>query len=152
MAEIFIDRRNSVDRRSRTLSAYIYGALKPRRVRGRRAADRLYPVIDWHSPRVLALALGILVLSTIDGILTVVLLEHGAVEINPLMALLVPSNLNWFAAVKLGLTGIGLVVLVACSQMRLLRAVPGEMLLYVVLGCYVVLIDHEVHMLSQITF
>ena len=151
MAEVLIDRRCNVDRRSRTLTAYIYGALKPRRVRGRRATDRLYPVIDLHSPRVLALALAILVLSTTDGILTVILLDHGAVEVNPLMALFLPHSLYWFAAVKLGLTGTCLAVLVACSQMRLLRAVPGEMLFYVVLGCYVMLIGHELQMLQQIT-
>jgi Domain of unknown function (DUF5658) len=150
MAEVLINRRSRVDRRSRTLSTYLYGAFKPRRVRGRRVADRLYPIIDWHSPRVLAVTLAILLLSTTDGILTIILLEHGAVEINPLMALFVPHSLHWFAAVKLGLTGMCLIVLVACSQMRLLRALPGEILLYLVLGCYVVLIGHELAMLDQI--
>lgn len=149
MAEVVIDRRSCVDRRRRTLAAYIYGAFKPRRVRGRRATDRLCPVIDWHSSRVLALALAILALSTIDGVLTVILLEHGAVEVNPLMALFVPHSLHWFAAVKLGLTGICLAVLVACSPMRV-RTVPGEFFLYVVLGCYAVLIGHQLEMLSQI--
>jgi len=119
-------------------------------VRGRRTEDRHYPIIDWHSPRVLALAVLILMLSSIDGVLTVVLLDHGAVEANPLMALLVPHNLRWFAAVKLGLTSVCLMVLVACSQMRVLRAVPGELFLYAVLGCYVVLLGHELSMLNMI--
>ena len=150
MTEILIDRRNGIDRRKRTLAAYIYGAFTPRRVRGRRATDRFYPVIDWHSPRVLALALAILTLSVSDGVLTVLLLEHGAVEMNPFMALFVPHSLGWFAAVKLGLTATCLFVLVACSQMRLLRTVPGETFLYSVLGCYIVLLGHELQMLNQI--
>ena len=151
MAEVLNDRRNGIDRRDRTLMAYIRGAFNPRRIRGRRAADRVYPIIDWHSPRVLALALLILLLSTIDGILTIVLLNHGAVEVNPLMAVFMPYNLLWFAAAKLSLTSICLTVLVACSQMRLMRTVPGEILLYAILGCYVVLIGHELSMLNQIT-
>jgi len=150
MNEVLIDRRSGVDRRRRTLMAYVYGALQPRRLRGRRTEDRHYPIIDWHSPRILALAVLILALSSIDGVLTVVLLDHGAVEANPLMALLVPHNLQWFAAVKLGLTSVCLLVLVACSQMRVLRAVPGELFLYAVLGCYVVLLGHELSMLNMI--
>jgi Domain of unknown function (DUF5658) len=151
MAEVFIERRSNVDRRHRTLSAYAHGALKPRRRHGRRATDRLYPVIDWHSPRVLALALLILLLSFADSALTVVLLEQGAVEINPFMALFVPHNLYGFVAVKLGLTGICLTVLVACSKMRLMRAIPGELFLYAILGCYLVLIGHELQMLNLIS-
>lgn len=149
MAEV-IERRSGVDRRDRTVAAYIYGAFNPRRLRGRRASDRIYPMIDWHSPRVLALAFAILALSTADGVLTVALINHGAIEINPFMALFVPESLGWFAAVKLGLTAACLAVLVACSPMRLLRAVPGELLLYIVLGCYVALISHELEMLARI--
>jgi hypothetical protein len=152
MTELSIERRRgTTDRRNRTLAAYLHGALNPRRVRGRRASDRIYPVIDWHSPRVLALAFAILALSTADGVLTVALLDHGAIEINPFMALFVPHSLGWFAAVKLGLTSICLAVLVACSPMRLMRAIPGELLLYLVLGCYIVLISHELEMLGRIT-
>jgi len=121
--------------------------LNPRRVSGRRADDRFYPIVDWHSPRILALAFSILALSTIDGVLTITLIERGAVEINPFMALFLPHNLGGFVAVKLGLTAACLLILVACSPMRLIRAVPGEVLLYFILGCYVVLIGHELGML-----
>jgi hypothetical protein len=151
MAELSIERRSGIDRRNRTVGAYLYGALNPRRLRGRRAGDRIYPVIDWHSPRVLALALAILALSTADGVLTIALIEHGAIEVNPFMALFVPHSLGWFTVVKLGLTAACLAILVACSQMRLLRAVPGELVLYMILGCYVVLISHELGMLNRIS-
>ena len=58
--------------------------------------------------------------------LTVMLMRHGAAELNPVMALFLPHNLLWFALVKLALTGAGLCVLVACSRMRLFRRIPGE--------------------------
>lgn len=144
------ERRCGIDRRTRNLSAYLYGGVFPRRIGGRRVQDRLYPIIDWHSPRVLAVVLAILGLCIMDGVLTVVLMQHGAVEANPVMALFVPHDLAWFAAVKLGLTTIGLFVLVACSRMRLMRVVPGELLLYAVLAAYIVLVGYELNLLPRV--
>ena len=147
-----LDRRSGVERRHMTVAAYWRGALNPRRRFGRRTSDRNYPVVDWHSPRVLALVLLILGLSALDGVLTIMLISQGANEANPLMALFVPHNLGWFAAVKLGLTSIGAAVLVACARMRLFRLFPGELLLYLVAGCYVALIAYELHLLDNAPF
>jgi hypothetical protein len=144
-----VDRRSGIERRHMTVAAYWRGALNPRRRFGRRTSDRNYPVVDWHSPRVLALVLLILGLSALDGVLTIMLMSQGANEANPLMALFVPHNLGWFAAVKLGLTSIGAAVLVACARMRLFRLFPGEVLLYFVVGCYAALIAYELHLLEH---
>jgi hypothetical protein len=146
--EITGERRSGAERRTISVAAYLHGALHPRRKLGRRRSDR-YPVIDWHSPRVLALVLGILSLCVMDGVLTVLLMTHGAAEINPVMALFLPHNLAGFALTKLTLTGLGVAVLVACSRMRLFRRLPGEALLYGVLLAYVALIVYELEMLSH---
>jgi Domain of unknown function (DUF5658) len=145
-----IDRRSGAERRQASVSAYWLGALTPRRRAGRRTSDCYYPIIDWHSPRVLALVLGILGLCVLDGMLTVLLMRHGAVEINPVMALFVPHQLGWFAAVKLALTSAGVGVLVACSRMRLFRTIPGELLLHIVLAAYITLVAYELRMLEQV--
>jgi Domain of unknown function (DUF5658) len=142
-----IERRSGVDRRRISLRAYWYGARNPRRRNGRRASDSYYPVIDWHSARVFALALGILALCVADGVLTVFLISRGAIEANPFMALFVPHNLGWFAAVKLTLTSIGSLVLVACSRMKLFRAIPGEAFLAAIFLGYSVLIAYELRLI-----
>lgn len=147
MTTVTVDRRSGQDRRRTTLGSYISGALLRRRRRGRRHGDR-YPVIDWHSPRVWALVLMILGLCILDGVLTLVLMRHGAVEINPLMALFVPSHVEWFAFLKLTLTSVGLCVLAACSHMRLFRRVSGEFLLLMVALAYLALIAYELEMLE----
>jgi hypothetical protein len=100
------ERRSGVERRQMNVAAYWRGALNPRRRFGRRATDRAYPIVDWHSPRVLAL-------------------------------------------VKLILTSIGAAVLVACARMRLFRFLPGEALLYFVVGCYSALVVYELHLLEN---
>lgn len=149
-ATVPFERRSGIDRRRHSLKAYWHGARHPRRQAGRRAADLHYPIIDWHSPRVFALALTILLLCVSDGVLTVFLISHGAVEVNPFMALFVPHALGWFAAVKLGLTSIGAIVLVACSRMRLFRAIPGELVLLAICLMYAALVSYELRLLERI--
>jgi hypothetical protein len=150
MSSVSFERRAGTDRRNRSLAAYWHGALNPRRRTGRRESDSFYPIIDWHPPRVFALVFAILLLCACDGVLTVMLISRGAVEVNPFMALFVPHSLGWFAAVKLGLTSAGSLVLVACSRMKLFRAIPGEALLVVIFLAYLVLVIYELELLAQI--
>ena len=149
MERVTPERRSGVERRHYSVAAYWRGALNPRRRAGRRASDHNYAIVDWHSPRVLALVMLILGLSTLDGVLTLLLIGQGANEVNPIMALFVPHNLGWFAAIKLGLTSLGAAVLVACARMKLFRLFPGELLLYLVLACYVVLVGYELFLLEN---
>jgi hypothetical protein len=146
----FLERRSGVERRHHSLRAYWRGARHPRRRTGRRAADAFYPIVDWHSPRILAWVVSILLLCAADGVLTVILLANGAVEANPFMALFVPHSLGWFAAVKLSLTSIGTIVLVAFSRMRLFRTIPIEAVLALIVAAYAVLIAYELRLLERI--
>ncbi|MDY6948595.1 MAG: DUF5658 family protein [Pseudomonadota bacterium] len=143
------ERRSGVERRRYSVAAYWRGALNPRRRAGRRTSDHSYPIVDWHSPRVLALVMLILGLSVLDGVLTLMLMTQGANEVNPVMALFVPHNLGWFAAIKLGLTSLGAAVLVACARMKLFRLFPGELLLYLVVACYIALVGYELFLLEN---
>ena len=148
MHSTFVERRSGIERRRPTLGAYWRGALTPRRRAGRRASDTFYPIIDWHSPRVFACVMAILMLCVADGVLTVMLLQNGAVEVNPFMAMFVPHSLGWFAAVKLSLTSLGSLVLVACSRMKLFRAIPGEALLGLIFLAYLALVIYELKLLE----
>ena len=147
-----IERRSGIERRRPGLAAYWHGSFNPRRRAGRRATDLDYPVVDWHSPRVLALVISILGLCVLDGVLTVLLISNGAIEVNPVMARFVPHDLGLFAAVKLSLTALGVGVMVVCSRMRLFRAIPGEALLVAVAVGYVALVAYELRMLAVMPF
>lgn len=145
-----IERRSGIERRERTLRAYWRGALRPRRRNGRRASDQIYPIIDWYSPHLLVPVLGILGLSALDAAFTIVLIRHGATEVNPLMALFLPDEPLWFAAIKLLLTGLGLLVLVALSKTQVFRRFRGEWLVYAILLAYLLLIGHELKLLEAV--
>ena len=150
MHSVFAERPSGIERRRHSLHAYWQGARVPRRRAGRRATDALYPIIDWHSPRVFAWVMAILTLCVCDGVLTVLLMSHGATELNPFMALFVPHSLGWFAAIKLTLTSVGTLVLVACSRMRLFRAIPGELLLGAIFAAYLVLVAYELRLVERV--
>lgn len=149
MSATELDRRSGNERRTMTLAAYWHGARKPRRRSGRRSTDHR-AVVDWHSPRLLIPVFAILCLSALDAGLTVTLMRHGAAELNPVMAWFLPHNLLGFAITKIALTGSGLCVLVACSRMRLFRKIPGELIVYAVLGVYVWLVAYELRMLELV--
>jgi hypothetical protein len=68
----------------------VYGSFRPRRRRPpRRLDDSRYQAVDWHAAHLLAVAIGILLLSVADAFMTVTLLSGGAVEVNPVMAALI---------------------------------------------------------------
>jgi hypothetical protein len=144
-----MERRSGVERRHHSLRAYWRGSKTPRRRAGRRATDSYYPIIDWHSPRVFAWVMAILMLCVSDGVLTIFLISNGAVEVNPFMALFVPRQLGWFAAVKLALTSAGTLVLAACSRMKLFRAIPGEVFLGAIVIAYFVLVRYELRLIEH---
>jgi hypothetical protein len=150
MHSTLVERRSGVERRHRSLRAYWHGARSPRRRAGRRATDSIYPIIDWHPARVFAWVIAILLLCMSDGVLTVFLISNGAVEVNPFMALFVPHQLGWFATIKLSLTSLGSLVLVACSRMKLFRAIPGELLLAAIFIAYFALVIYELRLIEQI--
>jgi hypothetical protein len=114
----------------------------------RRLDDSRFHSLDWHSAHLLAVAISILLLSVTDAFLTVVLLQGGADEVNPVMAALIYRSVAMFAALKMGMTSAGVVLMVILARYRFLRLLRVEWVLYGVLIAYVTLISYEVWMLK----
>jgi hypothetical protein len=144
------ERRFRSDRRRRLWWSVLYGSFNPRRRRPARRLDdpRFHPV-DWYSPHLLAVAIGILLLSASDAFLTAILLLHGADEVNPIMALLVYRSVATFAALKMAMTGASIVVMIVLSRYRFMRVIRVELVLYGVLMIYAWLIGYEIWMLKN---
>ena len=144
------ERRERADRRRRVWWSVCYGSFNPRRrAAQRRSGDHRYQSLDWHSAHLLAVAVGILLLSVVDAFLTLVLLQKGAAEVNPVMALLVDRNVAAFAALKMAMTSMSLVFMVFLARYRFMRLLPVAWVLYGVLIAYVGLITYEVGMLER---
>ena len=142
------DRRERTDRRNRAFWSVLYGSFNPRRRRpARRLNDSRFHPIDCYSAHLLAVSIGILLFSAVDAFLTGILLGHGADEINPIMAVLVYRSVAAFAAFKMAMTGVCLVVMVFLARYRFMRVIRVELVMYAVLVIYAWLIGYEIWML-----
>ncbi len=143
------ERRRGPDRRTRVARALLYGSFNPRRRGPRRDGEYALGAIDWYHPWWLAIATLILVLCAGDAALTVVLIDRGAYEVNPLLAPLIGGGSDaLFAAVKIGLTGVGVLVLILLSRVKAFGRMPVALLLYGVLLGYGLLITYELRLLG----
>jgi hypothetical protein len=144
-------RRGWSDRRRRLWWSILYGSFNPRRRVPRRLNDTRFQFLDWHATHLLAVAIGISLLSVADAFITLTLMESGAIEVNPIMAAVVYKSAAVFTTVKMGLTGVGVISMVFLARYRFMRIIRVELVLYAILVAYVVLIGYEcwlLHILS----
>jgi hypothetical protein len=137
------------DRRRSVLRSLWHGNFARRRLAPRRSGERHAAVTDWFHPQWLAIGIVVLLLSFADAILTLTLISHGASEVNPIMDPLVRGSGHSFAYWKIGLTAMGVVVLILLARLRVWGRAVGNVL-YVVLGAYVVLVTYELFLLRNI--
>ncbi len=144
------ERRQSGERRSQTLRALVSGGWHGRRRNSRRAEPLRPGHVDWHAPHWFAAALLVLLLSMADTLLTLVLIQHGATEVNPLMEPFVIGNTPGFAFLKLALTATAVTILVALTRVRTFgRLLAGPILIAAAL-MYTVLLAYELWMLDRL--
>jgi Domain of unknown function (DUF5658) len=145
------DRRASSERREQILRAVLQGHMWQRRRGPRRGGAAQLGAIDWHEPQWLAAALLIMLLSIADAVLTLTLLNHGAVEVNPFMRLLLVGGDRSFVFLKLLITAITVTMLVLLLRVRAFgRQLAGPMLLLTAL-CYSALVGYEYWLLGNVT-
>lgn len=137
-----------VDRRALTLRTLIASGFSPRRRTGRRAGDHELPV-DFHAPRLLVPVITMLVLSITDAFLTVRLMSDGAQETNPLLAFVLNEHPGLFAAIKMGLTGAGTLLLVALARARAFKVIRVSIFLYGLAAAYLALVAYEAWLLAH---
>jgi hypothetical protein len=144
-----LERRHQ-DRRRFSLRS-LFGALFTlRRRQSRRKDDQLNTYLDWYEPWPLVASVVIILLSSLDAFLTLILLNHGAVELNILMDWLIKMDIRTFAAVKLAITGLALVILVLHFNFQIYKVLPVRYLMYALMPLYAFLIAHEIILLGEL--
>ena len=105
------EKRIRTDRRQRKVSLR-YLLCGGRRQTIRRYEDRQnYFYVDRYRQSLFGVIVLILFLSVMDAILTLYLINHGAIEINPIMAFYLEVGPYTFLFVKYALTSVGLLIL-----------------------------------------
>jgi hypothetical protein len=143
------ERRANPERRRSVLRALWRGNFARRRLSPRRSGERHAVVTDWFHPQWLAVGIVILLLCSADALLTLTLISHGAVEINPFMEPLVRNSTHLFAFWKIGLTAAGVTFLILLARLRIWGRGVGTVL-YVVLAGYALLVGYELFLLRNI--
>lgn len=112
----------------------------------RRAGEKARPyLVDRVSWPVFVLAVLLLVLTLVDGLITVELLDHGCEEANPVMRFLLERGTWAFFAGKYLLTAVFLPVALVMNQYRLFgtRFRVGHFI-PIVAGLYLILIAYQI--------
>jgi hypothetical protein len=138
------DRRGRDDRRRRDLPLWHPRRLQGRRRRNRRAEeDGASYLVDGASWPVSLMSAALLVLTLVDGLITVALLDQGCEEANPVMRVLLDRGLGAFFVGKFVLTAAFLPVAVVAYRYRLFgtrlrvgHVIPIVVALYLVLIAY----------------
>ena len=142
--------RVDADRRSFSWRTVVFGFLLSRRRESRRTSEGEALFADYHHPWLFFLATGIMVLSVMDAIFTLRLLDLGAIELNPLMAAVIGQGTVTFALTKMLLTSFGILALVFLAKSRFIERFRTSAILTVFFIFFAVLVCYEFVSLMRI--
>jgi len=106
---------------------------------------------DWHHPWLFFLATGTMLLSTADAFLTLQLLQLGAVEVNPVMKSAMGAGTVAFTAIKMVLTGSGILALVYLARAKVFNSMRTGIFLTVFFSFYCCLVCYEFVLLLSLS-
>jgi hypothetical protein len=146
-----IDRRSGRDRRKsgfpsiKKLMAY-----RRRREVRRRDDQRQFVLFDHYSLPIVLMVLVIMVLSILDAALTLVLINHGAVELNPVMAYFLNISASVFMLVKYVLTAVSVLIILMLNYVFLRHInIHVRALLNYFAGIFVVVVVWELFLVAR---
>jgi len=116
-----VERRALPDRRRRPTTLWSSLRWRGRRKGFRRNGEGVNRYVDCPSGRTVILAMTVVVLSLLDALFTLIHLEQGGKEINPIMALVLLLGVPAFLVTKTVLTDLGILCLAAHQNFRLGR-------------------------------
>ena len=145
------EQRVAADRRQVSWRTVTYGFVLSRRHANRRAIDEHIIFLDWHHPWLFFLATGTMLLSCADAFLTLLLLERGMIEANPLMRAVMTQGATLFTITKLAITAFGIFVLVFLANARFLNRLRTGLFLTIFFTFYACLVCYELVSLFRLS-
>ena len=143
LSRVIPDQRTDCDRRSFTWRTVLFGFVLSRRHLHRRVADNQVVFLDWHHPWLFFLSVGTMLLSVADAFLTLLLLERGMIEANPVMRIAMGQSTMLFVSTKLAMTAFGILVLVYLAKQQFLNRFRTGLFLTAFFSAYACLVCYE---------
>lgn len=143
------ERREGADRRHHSWRTVTYCGLHGRgRRRQLRRHDHSY-YLDRYDHRLVFTGLLVLLLSCVDAMFTLTLLDKGAYEANYLMAQLLAVGDKPFVIAKVVITAAGVLFLLMHAHFRILGITSGKHMLQALAAAYGLLIGWELLLLGS---
>ena len=146
---VFIERRKTPDRRARggrDLRS-LFSSRRRRHVR-RKSDRRRFHLLDAYPTRLLYFLVATLFLSCTDAALTLLLMDHGAVELNPIMAYYIGISPLVFLSIKYYLTSFFVIMAVLLNYAYIrFFGIRIEHMLKVFAGCFSCVVLWEVYLI-----
>ena len=147
-----VDRRSGTDRRNHSginIRSLLIGG---RRTNIRRQDDkRKILLVDRYSTRLFAAIIVILSLSITDALLTLMLIDNGAYEMNPVMAYYLNGGPHIFIVMKYLLTCLAIFVLLMYRNvfLRTIRIFTHS-LFYYIIGAFMAVVAWELYLFRNV--
>jgi len=109
----------------------------------RREVDTEVIFLDRHHPWLFFLAVGTMLLSSVDAFLTLQLIEKGMIEANPVMHAAMIRGTGFFISCKLSLTALGIFALVYLAKSHFLNRFRTGLFLTAFFSAYACLVCYE---------
>jgi len=149
LSDVIENKRALADRRAFSWRTVLFGFMRSRRHGSRRDDDGDVIFLDWHHPWLFFLSVGLMLLSCTDAFLTLLLLERGMIEANPVMAAALGQGVSTFAVSKVFMTGTSILILVFLAKFQFMNRLRTGLLLTVFFSLYSCLVCYEiVHLLA----
>ena len=84
-----------------------------------RSRGAVHACLDGLSPRIVLLVIFVLTCSALDALFTLLHIQQGGSEANPIMALLIEQGISTFVGLKMSLTSFGALVLAGYQRVWL---------------------------------
>ena len=148
----FQERRSRKDRRktARPVIRSLYRGGKREIIRRREERNIIFWA-DRYSQTLFGAILLILFFSVLDGLLTLFLIDHGAKELNPVMAYYLDVGPYAFFSVKYLLTSVAVVILLLCQNafLRTIR-IHTRSLFYVIVAAFMSVVAWELFLIFHV--
>lgn len=140
------NRRAKSDRRVNSVRSIVHGAAGGRRVEIRRNGTS-HAYVDRYHPSLVYASIGIVILCCADAYFTLMLLQRGAVEVNPVMDALIRASVQSFVNVKIIWTCVAVVFLLLHTNFLIFNLLSTARVIYTLFAGYAILIAYQIALL-----
>ena len=149
-----LGKRSGKDRREKSglnIRSFLFGG-KRQQIRRQQDIGRIF-YVDQYSPGLFFIIVSILLLCVLDALLTLFLLDHGAYELNPVMAYFLEFGPFVFFTSKYLLTITALICLLMFRNIVIRKIkVSGRLVLYFMAVIYLAIVINELYVFSNVAF